>query len=953
MSNRFWAGESESESDETASASDSEVSSVDQKPQVAKPGKAKDYDFSESDEEVKRVVKSAKDKRFEALQEIVNKIKNHIKINDWNAINTDFEDLNRQLAKSRTVMTQNETVPRLYIKGIALIEDSANTTFQDKASIKKMSSTNAKSFNAVRQKVRKNNKVYESQIEEYRKNPDLEDDKPADKSDKSDSESDDESKSSSSSSSSSDSDSDESDSEKSGSSDDSSDEDSDDDWSSDSSSSDDEIVGDRRSRWLKKPGYKSSSDEESDDEKAKKKLRRLKEKKKLREEKEKEKDKKPDEKKEEEKLGFEVNEEGVAKRLAEVVGLRGKKGTDAQMQVREIRKLLPYAQTPAQRIAILVALASASFDINLNTHSHMTETMWRQCCAYLIEILAMLNKHNDIILGGEESVVPLVDKEDFMAKPEEGKEETENEYKETAVQGNLLAFIERLDDELFKCFQNVDNHSEEYIHLLQDEQIFLEMAYAVQCYYHYRGDSLYVTRIASRRLEHMYYKHDSLVQLARQREAQKGPFPARDGIDMPCSIETIRNARGKTLEEPDEPRVLIHNLATLIYKHGDERSKSRAMLCHIYHHALHDRWAEARDMMLMSHSQDTIMNADIMTQILYNRTMVQLGLCAFRLGYIEKAHDALTELCSNGRVKELLAQGVTARYHEKNPEQEKLERRRQTPFHLHINYELIESVHLISAMLLEVPNMAANAFDVKRRVISKVFRRQMDYYNNQVFQGPPEVLRDHVMCAARHLMKGDWQQAQDIINKLKMWQFIPNSAEVKAMLNRRIQLEALRTYIFTFASSYDSLSLAILSRMFNLDEKVVHANLSKMMINDELHASWDQPTSTIVMHKHAEPTRLQFLALQLADKVNTLVENNERLLDCRTALGKDEKRTMDRSGQGQYRERDNQNRGDGVRRPFRDQGSRAPGAASSTALQWNRRVTTSGYIARNKTKRKM
>lgn len=75
------------------------------------------------------------------------------------------------------------------------------------------------------------------------------------------------------------------------------------------------------------------------------------------------------------------------------------------------------------------------------------------------------------------------------------------------------------------------------------------------------------------------------------------------------------------------------------------------------------------------------MNAEdlfCLVQILYNRTMVQLGICAFRQGMIKDAHNALLDIQSSGRAKELLGQGLLMRnMQERNAEQEKIEKRRQ------------------------------------------------------------------------------------------------------------------------------------------------------------------------------------------------------------------------------------------------------------------------------------
>lgn len=328
----------------------------------------------------------------------------------------------------------------------------------------------------------------------------------------------------------------------------------------------------------------------------------------------------------------------------------------------------------------------------------------------------------------------------------------------------------------------------------------------------------------------------------------------------------------------EEPSQLIHQLCTYLYKQDISVLRTRAMLCHIYHYALHRHFHTARDMLLMSHLQESIHQADISTQILYNRVVVQIGLCAFRDGLIKEAHACLQEIQGSGRVKELLAQGVQAqRYGQQStPELDQLERQRQLPFHMHINLELLECVFLTCSMLLEIPAQA-QAGPNNKKTISRPFRRLLEYNERQAFAGPPENTRDHIMSAAKALASGEWERARDYILAIKIWNLMPETQKIKDMLVQKIQEEGLRTYLFTYASYYSTIGLSQLASMFALPVSRVSAIVAKLIWNEELSASLDQVSQSVVLHR-VEPSRLQVLSLQFAEKAANLVDQNERLL---------------------------------------------------------------------------
>ncbi|CAK7218071.1 Translation initiation factor 3 subunit c [Sporothrix curviconia] len=560
--------------------------------------------------------------------------------------------------------------------------------------------------------------------------------------------------------------------------------------------------------------------------------------------------------------------EGIFKQLRTIMETRGKKNTDRAEQIKIMEKLNEIAVTPYQQIRVLLTLVSTRFDLGSGAATYMPLEHWKAAEKELTLLFKILEKNNEYV------VIENAEEWDDDDKPPT----LEKGQSYIKIPGSIVSYLERLDDELVRSLQNIDPHTSEYIERLTDEGALYNTIALGQLYYEtLRKDASLeipqesLNRVVMRRLEHIYFKPSQVVKILEENSWKA----VSEGVDSAISPRASSS----------DPSNLLNALCGYLFTNSEGIIRARAMLCQIYFLALHDDYYRARDMMLMSHLQETINSFDVQSQILFNRTLVQVGLCAFRKGLVYDAQNTLQEICGSGRQKELLAQGVMIqRFSQVTPEQERIEKQRQLPFHMHINLELLECVYLTCSMLLEIPLLAqtGSSPDIKKRVISKTYRRMLEYHERQIFTGPPENTRDHVMQASKTLAAGEWKKAIEFIQSIKIWELMPQAESIKAMLAKQIQEEGVRTFLFTYAPFYDTLALETLSSMFELEPIKISAIISKMISHEELAAALDQVKQTVIFRKGVELSRLQSLALTLSDKASALTESNERTLEQRT-----------------------------------------------------------------------
>lgn len=253
-------------------------------------------------------------------------------------------------------------------------------------------------------------------------------------------------------------------------------------------------------------------------------------------------------------------------------------------------------------LLVLTQLVAFQFDINKATSDIMPTGIWKQIYENLSKILNILDSHKDF-------VYPEAEINDAGAISTSSLSlSIEEEINLSSIGGNLLAFVDRLDQEFYKQVRNLDSRSPEYNIRLQEENLLLILAERTQSYYERIQKFDKVALLAALRIEHLYFKvHSSSLNplpdfvslnsfssIPTSTKSENTPQPLKKDLSASqqfnLSASSVLLLPQKTIDIKN-----FEKLTDIVYTYGDARTKTRTMLCHIYYYALHDRFYQVKN----------------------------------------------------------------------------------------------------------------------------------------------------------------------------------------------------------------------------------------------------------------------------------------------------------------------------------------------------------------------
>ncbi|KRX04997.1 hypothetical protein PPERSA_06631 [Pseudocohnilembus persalinus] len=822
LQNLSDSSESEqSDSSSSGSSSSESGSESDSGEEKQRHQKKAQWEESDSDVSEKRVIKSQSQKRLEKMKELITKMKVKLDIKDFSQLYDLYEELNKELLKHKIYFDKNG-IPKMYIYYIYWLEQQLKALPTSEK--QKLSTANNKAFNTLKQKLKKNRVNHITELEKCEQNPD-----DYYNSDRDDKGSDDEQAT-----------------KKKKNADDSSESEDEDNFVNREmrkyrNSNDPQI---RRKYWMKKsylfPHLFKDEDEDkasdSEEEQKEKKERRRKEQQEAKLKKQQEDDLSNFNIKDTSVKDIDIKDhDEVEKFLRNVVSNRNSFSTaEKQFNYHNLERCFQkYSDKQERALEIIMILLPVCTDFSKTiSPSHMPRIIWNtvlQCLQTTLQVLKT-KKQGDLEVQTFNPMTRKVGNEEKPIEFEDDEQQKNHVFHSMSYMKNQLStYIVTLEGELYNAFKYLDFTNSEYNLRISDQFALLNTIKSIQEYYQSLEDMETVARIAFRRLANLYFIHDSQLEGLRKK-----------------ATENKKNYKFEFYAVQDSEKQ-IRELCQIVQQHSNNQSNQiRAILYQIYHHAIHDRTQQAKEIMLMTHlpQNEFIQKAASQHQLLYLRFLAQQGLAYFRQGNYKDANLHLREVFvqvvfGKRQLKEVLGQniGKTASDYDKKV---------ALPYHMHINIELVETVHLIVGMILDLPALVSvekkvNLSSKQRNVSFKAFYDSFNstgksYKNEQkvqhkTYNGPVENNQEILNAASRAIMRGTWEEANQYISRLNIWSKIHNGEQAKNILFENAKECSYKCYLLYYKSFFQSLSLNQLSKQFNLPINRIKTITSKFINN--------------------------------------------------------------------------------------------------------------------------
>lgn len=518
-------------------------------------------------------------------------------------------------------------------------------------------------------------------------------------------------------------------------------------------------------------------------------------------------------------------------RYTQILATRGRKSADKAIQIKELEAISSIVDLSViDKIQIKLTLLSFYFE----------RTASVSAAAWMNMLVAALSELIELGLGSKASLSSTSELKDISLSASS-----------SSLFASLLASVQRLDDEynnllltfpapssqgssaMAAATMESSNHPLEYAELLRLERPLYLLLAKMQSLCAYFFDTKEEAReaihdLTLRRLGHLYLKSDRGIK--RMDTLESGD------ITLSAASESMAY---RLLEMSGEPAVGICSTSgmspvpaplrlaaflLLLQEDVAEVKRARTLLylvswivgdgCPI---SVCSPFLLAKGLLVGSSLSESIIWADLHTQVLYNRTLALLGLAAFKEGRLKASMGLLGELIASGRCRELMGQAQGGFSAFEDPITASSRATTMMPWHTWIPTEPLEMVYLLSSVLVEIPNAilrgCVGGFQ-QQTSFPKPLRRLLSE-RTMAIQGAPDPgsgasSRDLIAGIARLILAGDWKHANALIAHLRL-------PVVSVGILSNIKRASLIAFFGKNASSWTSLDVSSFSEFFEME----------------------------------------------------------------------------------------------------------------------------------------